>query len=404
MAEGGRDKRNRVLAIMPLVVVCVIVLFVTSCPPSSLFPVDLAVVDEGLLGPSKSFFEPKVVLYLDALRGGRTQAPDVVLTRTGTGFEHPVEAVFAGADLYVLNAVLAANSIYIFRDYRDLTDDALADVVLDLPFEYGANILVENNRLIASGSPDETVIIWDDADAIPVSRPADLAIGPLSVSNETGAIHAGGDLLAINGSDGSLSNRITTLFRLVENGTKTLSAQRLATLRRPVGSSLSGPQAIGIIDNTLYANLDEDNQQGVLGVYENASSLSNGAQPDGYLDTGGSFASWQQTIVSDGRRIYARGDGVRYGLTVFDSKKPLTSGQAPAGGVGPGTSGISGFRFDQLKTAGHALFYLDFESGGIHVFRNAAKITRGQSSADFVLPAFVDFVAPVDIAAQPAPR
>ncbi|MBX7256913.1 MAG: hypothetical protein K1Y02_11175 [Candidatus Hydrogenedentes bacterium] len=471
MNHAGRAKR---IAALSAIAVVSILLAVTGigCPPGKDSPpsvllrnVDLAVGDWGLgevsdkAGAEEGFQFAQILLYFNVLTKGSLQDPSVVFSGDDNPLIQAPTSIqltgdYTGNDLYVADD--GSDTVQIWRDYRDLVDDAKgqvstpADVVLDCdssfvddPFE----ILNVDNRLYVSngggeclnptkgpGIGSEGVLVFDNAGALVESGPLEPTL-LLNLPSPRGIAVVGDNLYVCSaGTNSNFPFSATStdcavyVYEDIPGRIETVNGGTKGTDPLEPSVVLAGPSFLNLPSGEYPYRCDVwGNRLFVLGyfglyVFDNADNLVDFQEPSaviayttgtvGYL---GDLKMVGNTLyVGDGYFPYPNGGFFKSlnqpsnalkaewpGLTAFRPGLEIESGQNALLAFDTINSQISEVTAmanekDVLFVASGLGECCGIPSGDVHIFYDADTLSIVRP-ADFVLPAYKDFATAVAI-------
>jgi len=360
--------------------------------------VDLAVGEAAYLAAGSS----QVHLYLDVLAGDGTQNPDVTLDFATSLVNLPINIVFSGADLYVLNS---NNTITIYRNYLGLGNNAAPSVTLGVA--NGINgpqqILVAGDRLFVANTTGNNVLIFNGAStlAAPVGLPDVVLDNATSLVNAPWGIAVAADRLFV-------ANQANTTVTIYDNAS-TLAATVAPSATLDAVTSFMSLAAIvtkvDVLNNILYVS-----GWGYLFVFSPADTLGSSKAPDAVLTPVASLLEDNRhNVLLIGNALYVANAQFlgfwtyKFGVLGFSSASALVDGQLTSVHLERLQSGVAGAI--EIRYAGNALFVADRELilpgfvGQVHVFQQATALTTGQTPsfrlndpADIVTPTAIDVI------------
>jgi hypothetical protein len=358
--------------------------------------VDLAVGDD-----RAGDADDQVLLYYDVFAGDGVQDPDVALDNATSGIDGPRSVVLTENDLYVANDRAFFGLVSIFRDYRTLSDNQVADVVMGTwsLLEHPQQILVVDNRLFVAdrtGRLGGQVLIFNDASAIAADGPADVVLPAASgIVAPHGIAVANNTLYVANAS-------ATTGITVYDGVGTTLASNAPAdvTLGSPSFLDIPGTMLnrLDVFNNVLYVTTDNN----ALFTFSPADGLVDDQLPDAVLSSlAGLLADPQDMQLVDNTLFVTNAWALvtEEGVVGFSPADALVNGQSPSIILDAAQSGIG--TSSELAYAGGGLFANEidpvFPVGDVHIFHSAATLQSAQA-ADIVLPGFKDFMVPTAIA------
>lgn len=463
--NAGRTKRAASVVAVAIVAVLLAVTGI-GCPPGKDSPpsivlrnVDLAVGDWGLGGEiDKGSFDgfeyAQILLYLNVLTKGSLQDPSVVLSGADNPLiQYPTSIQltgdFTGNDLYVADD--GSNTVQIWRDYRDLADEAKgfsstpADVVLDCEDSYISNpfeILNVDNRLyVSNGSSEcfdeekgpgigsEGVLVFDNAGALVEATEPTLILnvpGPRGIAVE-------GDTLYVCSTEddfpfkGTSTDSAVYVFEDIPGRIEAVNADSKGNGIGEPSVILAGPSFLNLPEGEDPYRCDVwGNRLFVLGyyalyVFDNADNLVDFQEPSavvgystGVVGYRGDMKMLGNTLyVGDGYLPYPDGGNLPFPKTdgALKAEWPGMTAFRPGVGIETGQNALLSFTAinaqlsevtamakerDVLFAASGLGECCGIPSGDVHIFYDADSLSIVRP-ADFVLPAYKDFATPVAI-------